>query len=79
MSRDLDIRIEKAYLIINRVQGELPQETKAFVDKLGLPLLGTISADEEINSYDLIGRPLVDMPENAPTYQALTAMLREIL
>jgi CO dehydrogenase maturation factor len=79
MSRELDIRIEKAYLIINRVQGELPAETTAFVEKLGIPLLGTLPADEDISTYDLSGRPLVDLPDDSTVYQSLAVMLKGIL
>jgi CO dehydrogenase maturation factor len=79
MSRELDIRIEKSYLIINRVQGDLSQETIAFEEKIGLPLLGTIKSDDEISRYDLNGLPLVDLPDETPVYQAVAGMLRTIL
>jgi CO dehydrogenase maturation factor len=79
MSRELDIRIEKAYLIINRVQGELSPETKEFVEKSGIPLLGAIPSDEAILTYDLSGRPLVDLPDESIVYQSLAAMLKGIL
>jgi CO dehydrogenase maturation factor len=79
MSRELDIRIEKAYLIINRVQGKLPAETQVLVDRIGIPLLGTIPADEVISTYDLSGRPLVDLPDESSVCQSIAAMLKEIL
>jgi CO dehydrogenase maturation factor len=79
MSRELDIRIEKSYLIINRVEGELSPETIAFKDKIGVPLLGTIRSDAEISRYDLDGRPLVDLPDEAPIYQAVARMIKAIL
>jgi CO dehydrogenase maturation factor len=79
MSRELDIRIEKSYLIINRVEGELSPETIAFKDKIEVPLLGTIRSDAEISRYDLDGRPLVDLPDEAPIYQAVARMIKAIL
>ncbi len=79
MSRELDIRIEKASLIINRVQGALSPETKAFVDKMGIPLLGFIPADDAISAYDLSGRPLVDLPDETSVYRSVTDMLKTIL
>jgi CO dehydrogenase maturation factor len=79
MSRELDIRIEKSYLIVNRLQGELPAEAKTFVGKLGIPLLGTISADAELSAFDYSGRPLVDLPDDSPVYQTVAAMLKQIL
>jgi len=79
MSKELDIRIENSYLIINRLQGNLLPETKAFSDKLGIPLLGVIATDDAIAAYDLSGRPLVDLPDESPVYQSVAGMLRSIL
>jgi len=79
MSRELDIRIEKSYLIINRVQGELSPETIAFEEKIGIPLLGAIQSDDAISRFDLNGLPLVDLPDETPVYQAVAEMLKTIL
>jgi CO dehydrogenase maturation factor len=79
MSKELDIRIEKSYLLINRVNGELPPETGAFVEKLGIPLLGTISTDAELSTFDATGKPLVDLPDASPVYQSVVRMLQKIL
>ncbi|RPH63298.1 MAG: carbon monoxide dehydrogenase [Chloroflexi bacterium] len=79
MSKELDIRIEKSYLIINRLQGELPAEARTFVEKLGIPLLGTIPADAELSAFDYSGRPLVELGDDSPVYQSVAAMLKQIL
>lgn len=79
MSRELDIRIEHSYLVINRVNGILPPETGIFVEKMGLPLLGTIAADAELSSFDATGKPLVDLPDQSPVYRTIEAMLKQIL
>jgi len=78
MSKALDIHIENTYLIINRVTGELPPETLAFVEKLGLPLLGTIAADAELSAYDATGRPLVDLPDDSPVYFSVASFMNKI-
>lgn len=79
MSKELDIRIEKSYLVINRVSGELPTETGVFAGKLGAPLLGTIPADDELSNFDATGKPLVDLPDESPVYQAVAGMMQKIL
>jgi CO dehydrogenase maturation factor len=79
MSKELDIRIEKSYLIVNRLQGELPAEARTIVDKLGIPLLGTIPADAELSAFDYSGRPLVELSDDSPVYQSVAAMLKQIL
>jgi CO dehydrogenase maturation factor len=79
ISRELDIRIEKSHLIINRVPGELSPDTLGFIEKLGVPLLGTINADEAIATFDLKGIPLVDLPDESLVYKSVARMLTAIL
>ncbi len=79
MSRELDIRIEHTYLVINRVNGEVAPETGVFIEKLGLPLLGSIAADAELSNFDATGKPLVDLPDSSPVYQTVAGLLKKIL
>lgn len=79
MSRELDVHIEHSHLIVNRVPGQLSGEARAFVDKLGVPLLGTIPADVELGEFDASGRPLVELGDDSPVYKALEQMLIQIL
>jgi len=79
MSKELDVRIEHSYLIINRLRGELPVEAVNFVEKMGITLLGTIPADQELTDFDYSGRPLVDLPDSSIVYQTVSAMLGKIL
>jgi CO dehydrogenase maturation factor len=75
----LDIRIENAYLILNRLPGEMPADLKTFIEKMDVPLLGTIPADSELTSYEFSGKPLVDLPDASPVYQSIAKMMSTIL
>jgi CO dehydrogenase maturation factor len=76
---DLDIHIENAYLIINRLSEELPFALQTEVDRLGIPLLGTVVADIELSRYEFTGKPLVDLGNDSPVYQAVAGMMSKIL
>ena len=76
---DLDIRIEKAYLIVNGLTGPLPAPLQAKIDQSGIPLLGTIPHDDRLSTFELSGRPLVDLGDGSPVYQAVAAMMQKIL
>jgi len=75
----LDINIEQVHLIVNRVMGELPEVVLEKVDAMGLPLLGTIPADETISTLDITGQPLVGAGEDNPAYAALSQMLEKVI
>jgi CO dehydrogenase maturation factor len=79
MRKELDIRIENAYLILNRLPGDMPDDLKAFVDKMDVPLLGTIPANAELTSFEFSGKPLVDLPDDSPVYRAISGMMKTIL
>lgn len=76
---ELDIHIENAYLILNRLSGEVPPALQERIDRLGIPLLGTVPADAELASFEFSGRPLVELGDQSPVYQAITGMLKRIL
>ncbi len=76
---DLDIRIENAYLILNRLPGALPPVLQAEIDKLDIPLLGTIPADIELTNFEFSGKPLVELGNESPVYQAVAGMMAKIL
>ncbi len=79
MSKELDIKIENAYLILNRLVGEMPDELKNSIDKTGIPLLGIIPANNELTSMEFSGRPLVELNDDSPVYQAVSGMMKIIM
>jgi CO dehydrogenase maturation factor len=79
MSKELDVRIENSHLLINRANGPLTAETMAFVETLGIPLLGAIPADDELLDFDAAGRPLVELPDSSPVYGAVAKILKKAL
>ena len=79
MSRELDIKIEHAHLVLNRLPDGIPPEIKEFIDKAGVPLLGTIPTNDELTSFEYTGRPLVELENSSPVYQAVSNLLLKIL
>jgi CO dehydrogenase maturation factor len=76
---ELDIRIERAYLIINRLTGSISPTLQAEIEKLGIPLLGTVSANSELSDFEFSGKPLVELGNESPVYQSVAAMMDKIL
>jgi CO dehydrogenase maturation factor len=76
---ELDIRIEHAYLIINRLPGSIPPVLQTEINKLDIPLLGTVSSDDELSKFEFSGTPLVELGNDSPVYQAVAGMMDAIL
>lgn len=77
--KELNINIENAYLILNRVIGNIPFPLKEKINQLDIPLLGTIPMDNALISFEFEGRPLVDLGDDSPVYQAVAGMMEKIL
>jgi CO dehydrogenase maturation factor len=77
--RDLDIKIENAYLVVNRVDREIPPPLMEHIDELDIPLIGVIPADNELAQFEFSGRPLVQLSNASPVFQAVKQMLEHIL
>jgi CO dehydrogenase maturation factor len=76
---ELDIRIEHASLILNRLNGSIPPPLAEQIASLGIPLLGVIPADEELVQFEYSGRPLVELGNESPVYRAVAEMMVKIL
>lgn len=80
LRKELDIRVENAYLILNRVPGgEVPALLQPEIERVGIPLLGAIPADADLAAFELSGRPLVQLGDDSPVYRAVAEMMRKIL
>jgi CO dehydrogenase nickel-insertion accessory protein CooC1 len=49
------------------------------IDRMDIPLLGVIPADHELTELEFSGRPLIELGDKSPVYQAVAHMLQEIL
>ena len=79
MQTELDIQIENAYLILNRVLNGIPQPLQERIDQLEVPFLGAVPSDNELLEFEFSGKPLVDLGDNFPVYKAISSMLDQIL
>jgi CO dehydrogenase maturation factor len=78
--KDLDINIEQAYLIVNRMRTDtIPEPLRERIDAMDIELLGTVSSDDELAEFEFSGRPLVELGDRSPVYQAIAEMLQKIL
>jgi len=76
---EMDINIENAYLIVNRLNGKMPAALKEYIEGMDIPLLGVVPADVNLIEYEFSGRPLVDLGDESPVFQAVSSMMEQVL
>jgi CO dehydrogenase maturation factor len=77
---ELDINIEKSYLILNNAHGNsIPAVLQEHIDSMGVPLLGVIPHDEQITEFDASAKPLIQLGEGSTVYRSVAAMLEKVV
>jgi CO dehydrogenase maturation factor len=75
----LDIHIEHTGLILNRLEGEIPLPIQQRIDVMEIPLLGTVPADFGLTELEFDGKPVVQLTNDSPVFQAVTGIMNHIL
>jgi CO dehydrogenase maturation factor len=71
------IKYRKLGLVINRVRGAEDTLRKG-AERAGLELFGSIPEDEHITSFDMESKPLLQLPDDSPAYQAAGKILERL-
>ena len=79
LTQEIDVNVHRLMLVVNRLQGELPQPLQEAIDDLDLEIAAMIPADEIVNQLDALGQPLVQMDGDSPAFQAVETMTDLIL
>jgi len=76
---ELDIHIENTYLVLNRLTGPIPPSLEEQIEKLDIPLLGIVPSDDELTTFEFSGRPLIELGEQSPVFQAVAKIMKQII
>ncbi len=68
---ELRTHVDRVCLVVNRVNGELPQQLEKAIEDFGLELIATIPNDPGITELDVAGTPLIELPTNSPLQSAV--------
>jgi CO dehydrogenase maturation factor len=79
LADELEIGVGSRHLIINRAEEPLNPALAVVIEQTGVPLLGTIPADEGIVGCDLAGRGLFDLHDDSPALAAVRRMIASLV
>ena len=75
LSQKLKIEFREVYLVANRVTESALEYIQQYAEKNGLNLVGQIPTDPLVQEYNLVGKSLLELPNDSPAYLSV----REIL
>jgi CO dehydrogenase maturation factor len=76
---ELDIDIEHAGLILNRLSGDVPAPLQEHINQMDIPFLGTLPQDEKMAAFEAEGRPLIELDGESPVYRAVARIMADLL
>lgn len=79
LAQELDINFKELFLILNRVKVENEENLRKKAAETGLQLGGLIYEDPIVSEYDIEGRPLIELPDDAESVKELTKIVEKIL
>jgi CO dehydrogenase maturation factor len=78
MASEIDVDVRRMGLVINRVQGEMPEPLRDAIEALGLEVVAMVPADTQINENDALGRSLLSLNGDSPAWETIDQMMRKL-
>ncbi|MDR2110063.1 MAG: AAA family ATPase [Spirochaetaceae bacterium] len=79
MTGQLDLKVAKVGLIVNRAPGgKLDQGIQEEIKAQKLSLIGVLPQDIMVYDYDVGGKPLIKLPEDSPVKRALAEIIKKL-
>jgi len=75
-----DYGVQKPYrtgLVINKIK-KGTEQIEEKIKEIGLKIFGVIPEDENIIKYDLIGKPIIQLPDTSPSIIAVREILKNL-
>lgn len=79
MADEVDVRVRRKVLVVNRVTGDLPAELAGAIAETGLEVAAQIPADEQVADLDARGLPLLQLNGSSAAAAAVDAIAERIL
>ncbi|MBZ0157491.1 MAG: carbon monoxide dehydrogenase [Alphaproteobacteria bacterium] len=72
---ELQLAVERRVLIINRVTGIGSEELRKMAEQSNISIAGLVPQDEMVSKFDLEGKPVFRLPDDARSVQAVFGIL----
>ncbi|UCE41295.1 MAG: AAA family ATPase [Candidatus Aminicenantes bacterium] len=76
---ELDTRVGKKLLVLNRVKGSVPDILHKIIDEHDLHLFSSIPEDDTLLRMDQSGKPIWKIAEDSPASKAVHQMMTELM
>jgi CO dehydrogenase maturation factor len=75
---EVHIDVKHIYLVGNRFTPDMDELLQKSADDIGLEYGGIVPVDENVMSFNLTGKPLLEIPDDSPAYEAVGNLAKTI-
>jgi len=79
MAKDVEVNVRQSLLVINRVEGDLPESLQRTAGELQMEVAALIPADGRVNTLDAEGTPLARLESSSPAWAAIDALAARLI
>jgi len=78
LAEEVHIDVKHIYLVGNRFTEDLEEMLREGAEEIGLELVGFLPVDPNVMSFNMLGKPLMEIPEDSPAYRAVEEIAPKI-
>jgi len=78
IAREMNLKYENLYVIANKVMENRKDKVIQNATDIGLKVIGVLPYDEKVAKLDLVGDPLIDLPDDAPAVVEMEQVIGEL-
>ena len=75
IAREMGLKYKDLYVVVNKITTGRRDKVIENATSLGLTVIGTIPYDESLAKFDLVGDPLMGLPDDSPAVQEITKVV----
>jgi CO dehydrogenase maturation factor len=79
LASEVDVEVREMSLVLNRVQGPMPQPLQEAFEETGLEISAQVPADDLVNEYDALGTPLASLDGSSPAVREIEKLAQRLI
>jgi CO dehydrogenase maturation factor len=78
LAGEIELPYKELYVVVNKVTLERKKQVLENARGVGLKVIGTIPYDELLAKFDLVGDPLIGLPDDTPAVEEMKSVVEKI-
>jgi CO dehydrogenase maturation factor len=78
LAGEIELKYKNLYVVVNKVTAGRKEKVLENASSLGLKVIGTVPYDESLAKFDLVGDPLMGLPDDSAAVMEMTQVVKAL-